>query len=42
MNWRKRTGLVLAAVAGLLQVVVVTYLLVKRKQMLHVVEKYEV
>lgn len=42
MNWRKGTGLVLAAVAGLLQIVVVTYLLVKRKQMLRVVEKYEV
>lgn len=42
MNWKKMTGLVLAAIAGLLQVVVVTYLLVKRKQMLRVVEKYEV
>jgi len=42
MNWKKTTGLVLAAIAGLLQIVVVTYLLVKRKQMLRVVEKYEV
>jgi hypothetical protein len=42
MNWKKMMGLVLAAIAGLLQVVVVTYLLVKRKQMLRVVEKYEI
>jgi len=42
LNKGKKTGLVLASVAGLLQVVVVIYLLVKRKQLLRVVEKYEV
>ncbi|GLJ29526.1 hypothetical protein SUGI_0581980 [Cryptomeria japonica] len=42
LNSGQRTGLVLLAVAGLLQIVVVSYLVVKRKQMLQVVEKYEV
>lgn len=41
LNKGKKMGLLLASVAGLLQVVVVTYLLVKRKQMLRVVQKYE-
>ncbi|KAH9300221.1 hypothetical protein KI387_011804, partial [Taxus chinensis] len=41
LNTGQMTGLVLLSIAGLLQVVVVTYLLVKRKQMMQVVEKYE-
>jgi len=38
----KRTGVALAAVAGLLQIAIVTYLLVKRRRMLRVVKGYEI
>lgn len=41
-NMGKRTGVALAAVAGLLQVAIFMYLLVKRRRMLSVVKGYEI